>query len=1091
MAIQTKLSDIPNNEKRISSLQTEAGSYQDRLNTSPTALGGGGEPTSFDVSNQESLARINKEIQGLTDANLRAKWYGPEKKGNSQQEESSPGFFRTALDALSLPLYGIVGATKHVIGQGSGSLQEDVADNIKRNKNTFSDVLRTSGAHGSVAAPLGFALDVMFDPVNWATAGTAALIPKLAVGAYKGVQAGNIAKGVALAAKSNVLGKATTISRITPGFRKSETFSRLGEKSIKATNEWEDFSGINAASIALNKGIIGVRAFGYHGSLLDVVKKVADKTPGGNVFLKNFIYDPTEWVRSARIKDIFQRALGSEVDISGAVNANVKGESIAPFMKETEEKFAAKMEAAPVSPPRKIAEELNSDIDPPSGLPTSKEIELKTAELDRLGLSRKIEDASPWIVNEADDAASILNDPKPFVSSDAIENELRIKMEGALRSANETIGGEAITMEDVAKMVKSGVLEETGVRWFDNMMKGVKNFTIKTDRNSGKVLEVGKKTMNAYERAMGIFRVAKVAASPTAWVNAVVGNLLMAHMAGLHIWDPRYLKRLNQSKDLYRNKTGKGALFDGLLADAGGGIKGGDTVRRFLGDNSTAARGTFGDISYIGDPSRGKKGLSEYATERLMMNGRDGNVLPQGVTAETIRPQVNEALDEITAMRDTKMAQAEAEFAERTAEAKLPSKSGVAMTKKAIKDQKEAYLKLHPEDTKFSNFTIDRSELGTGMMSQELMNSRVTAEMFDFIAEKARKDPSNVAWKLLDFTFNKMPEGYEKVDQANKMAVFLYATHDGISINEVRKLSKLVDITPEELALGKYVSKEAGETLYRLSPDTALKLSNIMFLNYAAMPAAVRVMRNMPIMGSPFVSFMYGMSLKTMQTMAYNPAAFNKVTFAMNDFGGTKTPLEKKELDTESYSYLKEPGMFRTPFFDENPIYLNMSSMIPYYSLNMFNPSQTKYGDSAREKLVQAWQSSSVMSDPAGRVLFDYFIQPLILGEAIRPQGTFGQPLYPLDATGVEKLGYGARTLGEAFVPNIAAYAGLLTPEGAADYIPSYRWRQLAQAKEGKNQLGISSKEAPTSRTVRTLLQASGIPVQSPVNLNFQKKEEK
>jgi hypothetical protein len=251
------------------------------------------------------------------------------------------------------------------------------------------------------------------------------------------------------------------------------------------------------------------------------------------------------------------------------------------------------------------------------------------------------------------------------------------------------------------------------------------------------------------------------------------------------------------------------------------------------------------------------------------------------------------------------------------------------------------------------------------------------------------------------------------------------------------------------------------------------------------MPAAVRVLRNFPLLGSPFVSFMYGMTLKTGQTLAYNPSAFNKVTFAMNDFGGTKTPLEKKALNTEFYSYLNKPGMFRTPFLDQNPIYLNLSSMIPYYSLNMFNPTQTQYGDTMPEQLMQYIQSSPIIKDPVGSTLFDYLIQPLILGEAIRPQGQFGQPLYPVDATALEKFGYGARSLGEAYVPNIMSYAGLLTPEAAADYIPSYRWRQLSRAKAGKNPIGISSKESAASRTMRAVFQASGVPVQAPMNTSF------
>ena len=605
------------------------------------------------------------------------------------------------------------------------------------------------------------------------------------------------------------------------------------------------------------------------------------------------------------------------------------------------------------------------------------------------------------------------------------------------------------------------------------MMQGIKDYTVKIDRNGGKVVEVGKTVLDNYDRGMSIFKIAKVAASPSAWMNAVVGNMLMTHMATGSI-SPRFMKRLAESQALYRNKTGKAALFDSLMMDAGGKE---DVVRRYLAENPTAARGTLGDISYIGNPITGKKGLAEYTTERVLMNGHDAGIVSSAVTAEQIKPEMVDALAEIAAERDVKMARAQAEHNMKAAETVLPDKSGVAMTKEAIAAAKK------------SGQNLSRFDIGTGMMSQELFNDRVQREMFDWMANKAKENPGNMAYKLLDFTFNKMPEGYEKIDQAYKMATFMTATRDGYTLNELRGIRHLVDVNPEELTK----TIQEGQYLYKLHPRTAIELANVMYLNYAAMPAAVRVLRNIPVLRSPFISFMYGMTLKTGQTLAYNPSAFNKVTFALNDFGGLKTPLEKKALDTKFYSYLKQPGMVRLPdflnFFDKNPVYANLSSMIPYYSLNMFNPSQAQYDAGARGKIMEIAQKSSLMSDPLGSVLLNYLIQPLILGSATQPQGQFGQPLYPVDATGLEKVGYAARTFGESMVPNIYSYAGLVTPESLAEYVPSYRWKQLARAKEGLNPLGISSKESKLSRTTRGVLQTSGIPIQAPVNTSFSQQQ--
>jgi len=83
------------------------------------------------------------------------------------------------------------------------------------------------------------------------------------------------------------------------------------------------------------------------------------------------------------------------------------------------------------------------------------------------------------------------------------------------------------------------------------------------------------------------------------------------------------------------------------------------------------------------------------------------------------------------------------------------------------------------------------------------------------------------------------------------------------------------------------------------------------------------------------------------------------------------------------------------------------------------------------------------------------------------------------------------RTFGEAFVPNIAAYTGVLggaIAPGITPLIPSYRYRDLANAVRGKNQLGKSVKEDPMARTTRSLLRATGVPLQSPVNTTFVNK---
>jgi hypothetical protein len=1023
----TNINDVPGIENQITRLKDQASTYQSALNSSPTALGGSGTPTSFDIKNQESLQSLQKQIQNLTDQKLKTQWYGTDKTTNATTEGQEParGLIGSTLDYLARPLYGVVGATKHIIGQGSGSLYQDVADNMVRNKNTFGDVLKTSGVPWAVSAPLGFALDVGMDPINWLTMGSSAIVPRLATGLIKGIDTGEGAiRGLSVAAKSGLMEKANTVGRFVPFLRKTELMSKFGESTLAATDAFETLTGRTAAKIVTERGM-GVGSFRI--GLGEVINKVADAIPGGQKVLQNFVYDPSEWVRQARIKDVMQESLGSGVDLKNVVNASIKGEDIKPMLQEAAEKVKAQMAKTPVGPPLEI------NIDAGNKLATSKEVDQFTSKLRAAGIDKKVSEAAPGIVKGVDDASSILKNPTPYISGDPMENALRI--------ANERVGGEGITLDDVAKMVNSGALDETGVKWFDKMNKAIRGFELKIGKSSNEAVKIGKAVMDKYDQAMGIFRVAKVGASPTAYVNNVVGNVAMYHMVTGGV-DTIYLERVKQSWNLYRNKTGAASLIDDLLMNAGRAMGNENAIKDALGEMKTAARGTFGSLDFAN---------AKYNAEKVLTAARDAGIVPATVKAEDIATDLQKALEEVS---------------------QVQMRAGTQPVRSLLAEGKN----------------VTRGDIGTGMLTNEMFNSTATAQMFDYISKKAAADTSKLSvWKLLDSTLNKMSSKYETIDQTFKMATFLRATVDGFSLAQLRNMRSIIDINPEELM--RYAKN--GKYLYRLAPRTALELANTAHLNYNAMPAAIRVMRNLPLLGSPFVSFMYGMTLRTAQTLAYNPSAFNKVTFAMNDFGGTKTPLEKKALSTDFYSYLKQPGMFRMPggFFDKNPIYLNLTNVIPYYSLNMFNPNQTKYsGGSVGEKIAQAVQQSPIMKDPVGSTIFDYMIQPLILGSAIAPQGQFGQPLYPLDAGGFTKAAYGLRSLGEAYMPNIASYAGLLTPDAMAEYIPSYRWRQLSQAKVGKNQLGISSKEPAVSRTLRAVLQTTGIPVQAPVNTTFSQK---
>jgi hypothetical protein len=100
------------------------------------------------------------------------------------------------------------------------------------------------------------------------------------------------------------------------------------------------------------------------------------------------------------------------------------------------------------------------------------------------------------------------------------------------------------------------------------------------------------------------------------------------------------------------------------------------------------------------------------------------------------------------------------------------------------------------------------------------------------------------------------------------------------------------------------------------------------------------------------------------------------------------------------------------------------------------------------------------------------------------PQGSVGQALYPAGTNTLGKIWYAARSIAEAPLPSAVAALAPFTPGAALDYVPSYRWRQLGYALQGKTPLGAIAKESPASRTLRALWSIAGLSTQ-PLDLTY------
>jgi hypothetical protein len=230
---------------------------------------------------------------------------------------------------------------------------------------------------------------------------------------------------------------------------------------------------------------------------------------------------------------------------------------------------------------------------------------------------------------------------------------------------------------------------------------------------------------------------------------------------------------------------------------------------------------------------------------------------------------------------------------------------------------------------------------------------------------------------------------------------------------------------------------------------------------------------------------MYAMADKTGKSLLMNPASFNKISLLMKELNGAATPLEKETLDSEYNQYMKTEGMVRMPFpfFDNNPLYLNTINWLPYYMNNIFSGTDKTYEDTVPSTLSKIMDSSPFMQDPVGQMMFNYFVQPMILDGEI-PQGKFGQQIYPTDATTAEKMAYFTRDAAEMFVPSAAAVTSPIIPDEAINWLPSYHWRRLSNAMKGRTVIGADAKDPAAERTIKAISSILGVPLYSP-NLEY------
>lgn len=1058
--------------EQLETLENKYKTLSSKLGSSATAYSSSkGIPTASDLSLDKQLSSVNKQIEDLKSKQTRSRWYGPSDVP-TEDVASSDGLVVSGLKALQKPLNAIAGTAQYALGKGTKSgLAENINEATKTGL-TFGNILQQEGVKNRPAQiGLGFALDVMFDPVNWATVGTSALIPRAGVGLIKGGAKGAGVKGALKAAGvgivSNLEKKASTVMDLLPFSRKiarmtptvAEDGAKLGfgdayrntmikgatkyneltdtiaKKAIVGGEKYDTLIGKNIYD-DLGKGIYGQGT----GALGDLAEKTIGKIPSVTVFGKStptgerivdfFKYSPSDTAKMADLKDQAFALGKKEGFILQGGEKGVHFKSISDF----------ESSGATVTIKQKVEEGIEGAFkDADGAFYVNKEIPIRDSSgklLDKVeGLNGliKVQDNfanAKYLLGASIDDTNIKHLVKAYKVIDPNKTGFQWFDDTINKLKNTTLGDigkgklGALTMESVEKEA-----DDLVKNW--NSMHAVKD------------MKPFNKLLTAYPVYISIFKAAKVPMNVASHVIANIGNFFMGAMMGLPVHKFAYYEEIRNASKLLKGKLGAEGLQKVFYNDA-------ISFFDMMENNPNRFRQLTGlDPSDISDKLN--------VAKKLLGDKLD------------IKEEVLKFLQEGAESSEKELARRVTLF-----------------EKEASKAEREALKKRYPTGTETTKKLagegpITQTEMSTGV-SGEISNDTVD-KWKAIVSKKAAENPNNPIAQIADTLVNSMPRWYEQIDQSFKIGTTNFLMRTGLTEEELRIVKRAVDISKDDLL--EPVVKGA-EKLYRLKPLKASEVAMETYMNYAAMPDFVKMMRAIPF-GSPFVSFPYAMAIKTGKTAIDNPAIFNKIGFMLNEINAGRTPQEKAALEEKYNKYLNSPtvikmfGMWNT----------DVKNYIPYYTMQMFNPSERSYDNSTGGSAMKALDKLPIFQDPITNIIKNYWIQPWVLsGTGKTPQGQFGQPLYKtFDEKGnkiqtpySEQLLSQGKEVVSSVVPGSLSYLGALNyPLGLSaetvDKIPlGYGFQNLANATQGRSSIGAMTKENAMQKTLRSLFGRSGIP---------------
>lgn len=985
---------------------------------------------------------------------------------------------------LSVPLNIETGIAESALGLGKPGVLNNIADNIKQG-GTWGSVLRQKGAGPITSAVGGFALDVLGDPIGGISESSVHLAPNLIEGLVKGGP-----RGLAQAVAAHATQGADDLFR---GFHPGYADMARGQ-SVVAHPVMEAVAGAaNKAretfltTVGRPGGVLEAAKFGkFNSSVLDKVGSAVDK------FIGPERVDGFNTLFKYADKEAMGQNIAQETSIKAEISAKNAGgsEPLSPAAQQYEAaqklsalKYAAGREQLGNVALKSVPEELLSDIpkeqltpeaiaaDPAAATaPGSKEakdilsgylpgsipdasvravaIPLEAARTEVRAAANEI------IFQQAQDTeAEMLSNYKESISAEpkTLATAELSKFQEAAKSAELDRKLTQFGASDASPKAKAWILDKTnGIggnrdaqlkyldEYFNREVAGAnlashpdplkplsldpRKITMWIDKTTSELLmnKTNLQILRGYDGAVSMWKKLDIGLNVSLYTTSFLGNFAATHMMGVNPFTATYMNTFSKVVKVMRSGDTKAihAMMSLAFGDFLERIP--DTIRKTMGVNPylLSKGGAFVDET-----------VNSLATMvRRRMDPEEG-------------AKVLALLEEARTKYNTSQAAAALEMFNR-------SQKTTALATAAIE-----------------------GEAGTTFRAQELTNT-VANEWVAWLREQAAK--GNVAAGALHWAVTSPVDAFSSIDQWHRIATTMHLTQNGISETELLRVLKWMGNTIDPAT---QIVKAKNANLYFLDVPAAMDISNRMYLNFQAMPAFVKIMKNLPILGHPFFSYQYGVTTNVARAFALNPGWINKANYLIQEVSGQKSAAEEAALNTLYYEHLQDPGWMKMPWFLNNPMYANLAQYTPLYQVNLLRTQSRGYKNIYDDKVVQAIDSSPFFKTVEGKFLLDYIVIPTLTHEALTPTG---QQIYPAGASELSKIGIAtAQFFGKLVPPNlseIAAVVPLNPSQAASPYLPS-SYVGLKNALQSKTAGGIVSKQGAANLTAKQASKDIGLPV--------------